>query len=495
MAPVGDDVGVTARQDDLPSTVRSPWFAGAVIAGRYRMERLLGEGGMGLVWAAKHTLTRRPVALKLLKATSTEARRRFLREARIASAVRHENVVEVYDVLELGDGSPVMVMELLSGESLAARLAREGRLPLGEVATMLLRVTAAVGTAHALGVIHRDLKPENIFLVDGQTDRVKVLDFGIAKLTSVEGDLTESAGLTRSGSFLGTPCYMAPEQAFGEREIDHRADIWSLGILLYECLSGMLPTRADNMGQVFKIIVTGAIPPLSEVAPDVPGEVASLVGRMLSRERHDRPADLIEVAGVLARHAGARVPRFGPPSAPAMDAPLPPRERAGPPSAGRGDTAGAVARVVVVGDHAGAGARTVAVRTKPARAGSVVPSRSWRVSLLAGVAGLALGGIAVRSWRSMAVPEERAPSGEKASFRLIIESVPSTASVLSGGKHLGATPLVISIENAEVQKNPLWLTLQRQGYEPASIEQGPSDDSVRIVVAMQRESAPGGPPR
>src|SRR6185503_9126813 len=143
----------------------------------YRLEHLLGEGGMGVVWAAKHTVTRRPVALKFLTADagSEQARRRFLREARAAAAVRHPNVIDVYDFLELEDGTPVMVMELLAGESLAGRLVRVRRLPISEAAAILLPVVGAVGAAHAMGVIHRDLKPENIFLQDGSSENVKVL--------------------------------------------------------------------------------------------------------------------------------------------------------------------------------------------------------------------------------------------------------------------------------------------------------------------------------
>jgi len=318
MARQGTGLGDLLRQ---PDAVRIPLSVGALVAGRYRLDRLLGEGGMGVVWAATHSITRKPVALKFLKAGahSADARRRFLREARVAAAIRHPNVIEVHDVLELDSGSPVIVMELLSGESLASRLQRERSIPLAEAASILLRVVEALESAHDLGVVHRDLKPENIFLVGGSSQRVKVLDFGIAKLTATEGHAARSADLTSTGAMIGTPCYMAPEQAFGEQEIDHRADIWALGLILYECLSGVLPTRAENLGQIFKILLTDAIPPLGEVVPDIPTEVGALVGRMLSRQREARPAGLWQVTSVLARHAGAPAPDLDPPSAP--DAP------------------------------------------------------------------------------------------------------------------------------------------------------------------------------
>jgi serine/threonine-protein kinase len=291
---------------------------GALVAGKYRLERRIGAGGMGEVWAATQTVTRKPVALKFLRDAEADpdTKRRFLREARAACAVRHPNVVEVHDVLELDDGAPVMVMELLEGESLEDRLKRDGKLALGDLAAVLVRVVSAVGTAHALGIVHRDLKPDNIFLAktpDGV--EVKVLDFGIAKLTALEGDAALTGGLTNTGAMLGTPYYMSPEQAFGEKKVDHRADVWSLGIILYRGISGVLPTKADNIGQILKIVMTHAIPPIGEVAPSTPSDVVELVGRMLAQSPADRPSDLREVKAVLERYAGVVVEEFSAPAA------------------------------------------------------------------------------------------------------------------------------------------------------------------------------------
>src|SRR5262249_11288916 len=143
---------------------------------------------------------------------------------------------------------------------------------------------------------------------------VKVVDFGIAKLTSLESQAGDTGGLTSTGSMLGTPYYMSPEQAFAERDIDHRADIWSLGVILYECLSGVRPTQAENVGQILKIVMKGQIPALKTLVPDVPDELDALVSRMLSREREDRPKDLREVLELLASYSNAEAPTFGPPS-------------------------------------------------------------------------------------------------------------------------------------------------------------------------------------
>jgi serine/threonine-protein kinase len=292
--------------------------AGQIIAGRYRLERALGEGGMGVVWAARHAVTRKPVALKFLKSAARErpeTRQRFLREARAASAVRHPSVVDVHDVLELEDGSPVMVMDLLEGETLAARLAREHTLPLAEVARIMVPVCAAVGSAHALGIVHRDLKPDNVFLCaqGGGAEAVKVLDFGIAKLTATEGDAAQSGSVTNTGVLLGTPFYMAPEQMFGERNIDHRADLWAIGVILYEALTGGRPTHGSNVGQVFKMVAKEEIVPLRKVAPTLPEAVLDLVAKLLQHHRERRPADLREVVSVLSAYTSAHAEPFGAP--------------------------------------------------------------------------------------------------------------------------------------------------------------------------------------
>jgi serine/threonine-protein kinase len=291
---------------------------GSRIADRYRLDRVLGEGGMGVVWAATHEITGKPVAIKLVKVAGDAAHKsRMAREARAAGAIRHPNVCEVHELLELDDGSPVMVMELLVGESLEARLVRERKLGLADFAAIFLPVLDACGAAHAIGIVHRDLKPANIFLASaaGAAPIVKVLDFGIAKLTASEGEAAATAALTATGSLLGTPHYMSPEQVFGEKDVDARADVWALGLILYRSLSGVLPTEADNVGQVFKNILTQPVRPLEELEPGLPREVTSLARRMLSREREGRPADLGEVARIVARCTAACPPEIAAPPA------------------------------------------------------------------------------------------------------------------------------------------------------------------------------------
>lgn len=289
---------------------------GTVLGERYRLERPLGEGGMGTVWAARDDVTGRAVAVKLVKDDEAHAdrNRRFAREARAAMAIEHPNVVRILDVQGdvAPDGTPpYLVMELLDGETLETRLARSGKLSLEQACGLMLPVAAAVGSAHAIGVVHRDLKPANIFLCsDG---RACVLDFGIAKLTFQSGGDTEEA-LTRSGDRLGTPRYMSPEQVRGERDLDHRTDVWSLGVVLYECLAGAHPIRESGAARVFHAITTATFASLRDTDPSLPSDVTELVARMLSRERRKRPIDLHEVTEVLARHGRAETPSFAPPA-------------------------------------------------------------------------------------------------------------------------------------------------------------------------------------
>jgi hypothetical protein len=376
---------------------------GDVVAGRYRLDHLLGEGGMGLVWAATHLVTRRSLAVKFLLGplnSKPEMRERFLREARAAVAVDHPNVVEIFDVFELDDGTPVMVMALLKGETLEARLQREGTLSLEKVAEIMLPVVSAVGTAHSRGIVHRDLKPDNVFLAGEATGEVvKVLDFGIAKLVVHEEPTASGKPVTAAGTMLGTLCYMSPEQAFGERDVDHRADIWAVGVMLYEALAGVLPVEGEHVGQVMKNLMTKTITPVESLAPSLPSDVASLIMRMLTREREGRPVDLREVFEILSRHTNVSVPAFGPPNFAAPSEP--PSQAAGAPSRqlGAGASASASARRSARGvDPA---ARTVAA-DQPGATGahaiSVVDVRSRNRTVFGLAAGAIL--IAVVAWRA-----------------------------------------------------------------------------------------------
>jgi len=273
-----------------------------VVASRFRLERPLDEGGMGAVWEATHLRTGERVAVKFLKdawADDPEMRRRVFREARAASSVVHPNVIRVHEIVTTEAGAPALVMDLLRGESLASFIAREQTLGLSELADIFLQVVAAVRAAHAAGVVHRDLKPANVFLADvvGRPRAVRVLDFGVAKVSN-EGKAGSTA-LTRTGHTVGTVQYMAPEQIYGEGDLDARVDVWSLGVMMYECLVGKRPIEGDNAAQIARALTKRKIVPIAQLRPHLPDALASVIDRMLIVDRKRRLRDLSEVANAL----------------------------------------------------------------------------------------------------------------------------------------------------------------------------------------------------
>ena len=297
----------SAGRTATPATVHS-LLPGDVV-GRYQLERILGEGGLGVVWAARHVLTRKPVALKFTKFTDPDLTKRFLREARVGGVLRHPAVVEVHDIFESSPNGPlVMVMDLLVGESLDQLLARRGRITVPEALFVLRPVLSALAAAHALGIVHRDIKPANIFLESAHdgTGAVsgRLLDFGLARLTATEGAAAATSVLTRDKAFMGTPHYMAPEQLYGESDIDARADVWAVGVVLYECLSGKKPFEGGSVGQIMRSVSGRPLSPLAEVVPDVAPDVAAAVSECLERDRAKRPFDVTLLLGVADRWLG-----------------------------------------------------------------------------------------------------------------------------------------------------------------------------------------------
>jgi eukaryotic-like serine/threonine-protein kinase len=248
-------------------------LVGRVIADRYKILALLGEGGMGAVYVAEHLPVGRKVAVKRLHpelASDEKAIARLQREARAAGATGHEHVVEILDLGFADDGAPFLVMEYLRGRSLAQQLREEPRLEPIRACRLAGQVLCALEAVHARGIVHRDLKPDNIILTRrrGDPEFVKVVDFGISKVRPDEGEATMH--LTRTGVMLGTPYYMSPEQARGMKALDHRLDLFALGVILYEALSGQLPFSGENYHQLLQSILTGRHEPLSTFAPALP---------------------------------------------------------------------------------------------------------------------------------------------------------------------------------------------------------------------------------
>ena len=278
---------------------------GAVLAGKYTLEQKLGQGGMGAVWRAEHRELRSPVAIKVIDeqiAGSPDAIGRFMREAQSAAALRSPHVVQILDY-GTDRGVPYIAMELLEGESLATRLERLGRLPPSEVGRIITEIARAIGKAHELSIVHRDLKPDNVYLVhNDEAEVTKVLDFGIAKATQGLG--LASSSQTRTGAILGTPHYMSPEQAEGTKLVDHRTDVWALGVITFECLVGRRPFDSDALGSLLLAICTRPLPVPSASGFVLPGFDAWFA-RACARELGDRFQSARELATELRRVVSA----------------------------------------------------------------------------------------------------------------------------------------------------------------------------------------------
>jgi serine/threonine protein kinase len=408
--------------------------------GAYRVIRLLGTGGMGSVYEAVHGTTQKRVAIKMLLphlSQQPEVAGRFVNEARAVSMIEHPAIVKVFDFGRLPEGSTYLVMEFLEGETLGARFKRQGpslALALGTCRELAL----ALAATHARNIIHRDLKPDNVILVG---DQVKVLDFGIAKIAS-DAELAPGQGVrTRTGVVLGTPTYMSPEQCLGDRGISGGADVYSLGVMLFQLVSGRTPFVHKSMGPMLAAHITDAPPPLAEVAPGVSQKLARLVARMLAKAPAERPA-MKAVADELARIEAAESAHptvmtmsppqhMGPTPTPASIAPtvisaehppLPARH-----ATGRYVAIGVIAAAALVAAmlglrHSGAGGAT-------APAGSSAPS---------GTSAPAPGKAATPP------PEPPAPSPSPSSDKVLwlIKSEPPRAEIvrLSDGVRLGVTP-------------------------------------------------------
>jgi serine/threonine-protein kinase len=304
-----------------PLSQRMPFPPGTVLAGKYRVERLLGEGGMGWVVEATHVQLEQRVAIKFMHAAQTsdnsEAIARFLREARAAARIQSEHVARVSDFGTLENGAPYLVMEYLEGRDLDSLLRVRGALPNQEVIDYAMQACEGLAEAHAAGIVHRDLKPANLFLarrIDGSV-RVKLLDFGISKLSAPGG--TAQAAMTNTQALMGSPLYMAPEQLRSSKNVDSRADIWSLGVILYEMLGGRPPFDGETLPVVCARIMTETPEPLRAMKPQVPPALEAVVMRCLEREAKDRFQDVAALARALApfgmaeaRVAAERIGRF-----------------------------------------------------------------------------------------------------------------------------------------------------------------------------------------
>ncbi len=286
---------------------------GQIVDNKYRIVRLIGEGGMGSVHEGENTLIARRVAIKVMHAAATQneqALLRFEREAQAAGRIGSDHILEVLDLGRLDNGDRYMVMEYLDGEPLSARIERLGKMTPEQIAPLMRQACKGLQAAHDAGIIHRDLKPDNIYVLRekaGQPDFVKIIDFGISKFSALGSDMN----MTRTGAVMGTPYYMSPEQAKGSSQVDPRSDVYALGVIMYEAVTGHVPFDGNTFNELMFKIVLSEPPKLSEAVPDLDPNFAAIINKSMARELDDRYASATQLMHALDAYlsgaSGARL--------------------------------------------------------------------------------------------------------------------------------------------------------------------------------------------
>jgi serine/threonine protein kinase len=472
-----------------------PFEVGTVLLGKYRVDRVIGHGGMGLVLAATHVQLQDQVAIKVLHAeVANKPRRvaRFLREAQAAASLRSENVVRVFDVGQLDSGMPYMVMELLDGQDLANGPIGPA-LPIEDAVDYVLQACDAMAVAHARGMVHRDLKPANLILVRDEHDipTIKVLDFGISKLQRPSQD---DLALTEAKEVMGSPLYMSPEQVRSARDVDSRADIWSLGTILYELVTGQTPFNGDSLGAVLYAVTTEEPLPVTALRPDAPAGLSAAIARCLRKKPGDRYQTARELQQALLPFASAR-----------FQAKMALRATSKPPSVLPG-VAAPVTSSVPVGMSSAAPPKPVGAGTDVAwadtaaglgRASSSRASR-WAIALVvaAVIAGAALW------WRgpSLQAPPAQAPVGSETASpaqtgvsplkpEIQVSPVAATAAAMAPPTPIGPAPVSAVPRRVQAVKAPV-------ATAAATAASGGASGSKQAAPASVPASAPPvAPPR
>jgi eukaryotic-like serine/threonine-protein kinase len=495
---------------------------GEIIAQKYRVESLVGRGGMGVVVCARHVQLGQAVAIKLLTLPPDEDRRdeaiaRFLHEAQAAARLRNDHVVRIYDVGQLDSGLPFMVMELLSGSDLGSMLDERGPLPEAEAVDYVLQACAGVAEAHQLGIVHRDLKPSNLFVTrrsDG-LPLLKVLDFGISKQLSDPSSGEAVPTFTNTRTLMGSPNYMSPEQIRDARRVDARADIWALGIILQELITDAPVFRGESFPGVCAAIVADPPMPVRTMRPDVSERLEAIINRCLEKDVLRRYQSIAELAADLSplgsrattsgsgpqalvysshpRIIAPRVPTTGSAAAPLAHGPTiaMPSGQASPTPRPDGTLESARLQPAI-GTHSALSSPDSRIEVLHTPEVPLAQSRRLgRWLLPAGLVGLLIVGAwwlqgrspAPRAVVSVQAPAPSAPTTAVAPFTLDIESEPPGASVSEGSVRLGATPFSLTLSLAE-GASPRVFVVEKDGYQPYVVRQGSAHGTVRVVAAL-----------
>jgi serine/threonine protein kinase len=463
--------------------------------GNYRITSRLGEGGMGVVYLAEHPVIGKKVALKAIHpelSRNAEVVSRFVTEAKSVNQIGHEHIVDIADFGTTPGGEFYFIMEYLQGEAMSDRLKRENRLDATRAMVIGAQIADALDASHEHGIIHRDLKPENIFLVarGGSKDFVKVLDFGLAKLTQTEEKVSHK---TRAGSVMGTPYYMAPEQCEGKTEIDHRADIYSLGVLLFEMLTGKVPFGGDGYGEIIVKHITMPPPSVRSLVPELSPELDLILFRALAKDREQRFQTMAELRDALLdpnRYASA-APVVGIPddlsgvaraASPMARSEMNIQDKLGP---GFGSGDGVV--------------RTPGIGPSTFRQGmgeiieDLTPKRKTSRVLLFGALASMVGAIVAMATSSSrqevrpAAPVAALPS-RPATVRVNFNSDPDGAMVSTGdGKTLGLTPLSIEVPYSD---SAVEYVFKKQGFETKTMYIVPNLPSPLFATMQEIEAKP-----
>jgi eukaryotic-like serine/threonine-protein kinase len=478
--------------------LRQDPYLGATIDGRYKVEALLGEGGMGVVYRCVHTIIGKKVAMKVLRsdlARDAEVTERFLNEAKAASSIGNAHIIDISDFGQFPDGAAYFVMEFLNGVPLSKLLEGGQALPIERIVHLARQMAEGLAAAHAANIVHRDLKPDNIFLINRGADKdfIKILDFGIAKVSSS----SEGAKLTRAGAVFGTPHYMSPEQAAGS-PVDHRGDIYSFGVILYELASGRVPFDADNFMGILTQHMYKAPVPIRALVPapqEVPPGLEAIVLKCLSKRPEHRYQSMTELVTEFDKLTAGAVPdavpemmaRSGGFNVPVdyfkkahMPAPMPatPSSRPGPNSSRWPLYAGVAGVLAAIGIVVGifANGRPSSATPTAAPSAAVAPEPAAAAKSAEPAAPFA--------------PSASADSNDVVvSKQVVLATEPMDAHIFRDGADLGQSPVAISVDEGKTVE----LEIQRDGFKPDKITLDGS--KTREVVKLEKLARGAAPAR